>query len=131
MNHENAIAQESNSESMKILLMMYDGTIDYLNRAVDYAEQGDMKNKNIYANKAGDVIAELNNALNLSEGGEIAEQLRHLYVLMGRFLIEAIDKNKSQGLNEVLKMMANMKKGWEDVYGTVCAGEEKSMSAVL
>ena len=66
------------SNPLKIILMMYDGCINFLNKAIDYAEAGDIKNKNIYANMARDIIVEFNNALNTEAGGEIAKGLRSL-----------------------------------------------------
>ena len=53
------------SNPLKIVLMMYDGAINFLNKSIEYAENGDTKNKNIYANMARDIIVEFNNSLNM------------------------------------------------------------------
>ncbi len=103
------------SDPMKIVLMMYDGCIGYINKAIDYADSGDTENKCLYTNKAGDIIVELNDALDLEAGGEIATNLRSLYVYMGRNLMDASTNNSTRGLKEVARLMSNMKQGWNHV----------------
>ena len=104
------------SNPLKIVLMMYDGCINFLNKAIDYAEAGDIKNKNIYANMARDIIVEFNNALNTEAGGEIAKGLRSLYFFMNRQLMEANWNNDVQGLKEVIQLLSSLREGWQDVY---------------
>jgi flagellar protein FliS len=57
--------QVNSTDPMKIILMVYEGAIKFLKKAVEYGEQGDIRNKNIYTNKAADIIVELNNSLNM------------------------------------------------------------------
>ena len=116
-------------DSMKIVLMMYDGTIDFLNKAIEYAEKGDIKRGNIYANWANDIIVELDNALNVEAGGEISRTLRMLYSFMNRHLIEASQQNDTQRLtkrlNDVIQMLSNLREGWQFVdHSTQRFGDE-------
>jgi len=104
------------SNPMKIILLLYDGAITFLKRSIEYAEKGDIKNKNIYANKARDIIVELNNSLNLEAGGEIARGLRRLYFFMDRHLMQASWNNDLKGLKDVAKLLASLREAWEDVY---------------
>ena len=104
------------SNPLKVVLMLYDGSITYLKKAVEYAEAGDMKNKNIYANMARDIIVEFNNALNTKDGGEIARGLRTLYFFMNRQLMEANWNNDTQGLSEVIQLLSSLRESWQDVY---------------
>jgi len=118
--------QVNSTDPMKIILMVYEGAIKFLKKAVEYGEQGDIRNKNIYTNKAADIIVELNNSLNMKAGREIAENLRNMYVLMGRLLIEAITKESVWPLNEVIKILSELKEGWEYVEETVNKKAEAS-----
>ncbi len=106
----------STSSPLKMVLMLYDGAITFLKKAVEFAEQGDIKNKNIYANKARDIIVEFNNSLNIQQGGEIAVKLRSLYFFMDRHLMISNWNNDIQGLNDVIDLMSNLREGWRDVY---------------
>ncbi len=106
----------STSSPLKMVLMLYDGAITFLKKAVEFAEQGDIKNKNIYANKARDIIVEFNNSLNIQQGGEIAAKLRSLYFFMDRHLMISNWNNDIQGLNDVIDLLSNLREGWQDVY---------------
>ncbi|MCD6262594.1 MAG: flagellar export chaperone FliS [Deltaproteobacteria bacterium] len=106
----------STSSPLKMVLMLYDGAITFLKKAVEFAEQGDIKNKNIYANKARDIIVEFNNSLNIQQGGEIAAKLRSLYFFMDRHLMISKWDNDIQGLNDVIDLLSNLREGWQDVY---------------
>ncbi|VBB42447.1 Hpt protein [uncultured Desulfatiglans sp.] len=104
------------SSPLKLVLMLYEGAITFLNKAVQYSEAGDIKNKNIYANKARDIVMELNNALNIDQGGELAQGLRRIYLFMNRHLIQANWRNDVRGLEEVRQMLSNLLEGWENAY---------------
>ena len=110
-----ALNQREDTNPVKLIVMLYDGCINYLNKAIEFAEDNDIKNKNIYTNKAGDIICGLNDVLNLEAGGEIAENLRNLYVFMGRHLVDSIHRKNTRGLREVIKMLSSLKDGWNHV----------------
>lgn len=110
-----ALNAENEHDPVRIILMLYDGCISYLRKAIDYAEGGDVKNKNIFTNKAGDIIFELNKSLNMEAGGEVAENLSALYIFMGRHLVDATQKNSTRGLHEVIKMLSGLREGWNHV----------------
>ena len=77
------------SNPLKLVVMLYDGAINYLRKAIEYAENNDVKNKNIYANKTRDIIEELNNSLDAEQGEELSQHLRRLYFFMNRHLMKA------------------------------------------
>jgi len=100
----------------KIVLMLYDGAIGFLNRSVEYAVKKDIKNKNIFLNKARDIIQELNNSLNTEIGGEFAFHLRRLYFFMNRHLLRANLENDSKAIREVIQLLSSLREAWEDAY---------------
>ena len=103
------------SDSMKLVLMMYDGSINFLTKAIEYAEKGDVRNRNIYVNKANKIIVELDNAVNDEAGGELSKNLKWLYSFMNRHLIEALQKEETKALNDVVSMLTNLRGGWQHV----------------
>ena len=118
------------SDSMKLVLMMYDGSINFLVKAIDYDEKGDMRNRNIYVNKANNIIIELDNAVNDKAGGELSKNLKWLYSFMNRHLSEAIQKEGSKALNDVASMLKNLRGGWQHVENCLHAnGLEDSETA--
>jgi flagellar protein FliS len=103
------------SQPLKLVIMLYDGAITFLNKSIEYAENKDIKNKNIYANKARDIILELNNSLNLEVGGEMASNLKRLYFFMNRHLFQANLKNDMQGMREVILMLSDLREVWQEI----------------
>jgi len=103
------------SQPLSLVIMLYDGAITFLNKSIEYAENKDIKNKNIYANKARDIILELNNSLNLEVGGEMASNLKRLYFFMNRHLFQANLKNDMQGMREVILMLSDLREVWQDI----------------
>lgn len=106
---------ENTSDSIKLVLMMYDGSINFLNKAIEYAETGDVRNTNIYVNKAREIIKELDNAVNDEVGGEFSKNLKKLYAFMNQHLIESIQKNESKGLDNVSAMLSDLRASWQYV----------------
>jgi flagellar secretion chaperone FliS len=106
----------STASPMKLVLMLYDGAITFLSRSAEYAEAGDVRNRTLFANKARDIIQELNNSLNTEVGGEMAGQLRRLYHFMNRHLLQATAANRAEGIREVIGLLSTLREGWQDAY---------------
>ena len=118
MKQNHAVYKEigiNTSQPLKLVIMLYDGAITYLNKSIEYAENKDIKNKNIYANKALDIINELNHYLNMEAGGEVAQNLRSLYLFMVRHLMKSNWDNHLQGLNEVIQLLTNLREAWQEI----------------
>lgn len=73
----------------KLLLMMYDGAIKFLNHAKDGLEASDIPKFARFLSKSQAIIAELLNTLDFEKGGEIAKDLDRLYDFMLFYLTEA------------------------------------------
>jgi len=131
MNHDFSIYNKigfNTSHPLKIILMLYDGSISFLKQSIEYAEKNDIKNKNIYANMARDIIVEFNNALNIESGGKLAKSLRSLYFFMNRQLMESNWHNDIQGLKDVVQLLSSLREGWQDVYDQKVELDHQSQS---
>ncbi len=107
--------QVTTSDRLKLVVMLYDGAISFLKTAIQYLEKNDMANKGIYISKAQDIIDELNNSLNMKEGGEIAVNLRKIYNFLYFYLVKAnISKNKKM-IMEVISILNTLKEAWEEI----------------
>jgi flagellar protein FliS len=101
---------------LKVVLMLYDGAINFLKKAVQASREGDLKSKNLNANSARDIVMELNNALKMEEGGEIARSLRGLYFFMNRHIMQSNWKNDTKGFEEVIQLLGNLRDAWQYVH---------------
>ena len=118
MKQNHAVYKEigiNTSQPLKLVIMLYDGAITFLKKSIEYSENKDIKNKNIYANKARDIILELNNSLNVEVGGEMASNLKRLYFFMNRHLFQANLKNDMQGMREVILMLSDLRDVWQEI----------------
>jgi flagellar protein FliS len=102
-----------------LVLMLYDGAIGFLERALagfdgtDPAQVNQAVNNNIVRAQA--VICELNGVLNMEAGGEIAVNLRRLYIYFYSRLREANFKKQPEPAREILARLRVLRDGWAEM----------------
>ena len=107
--------QVTTADRLKLVVMLYDGAISYLKTAIKYLEENDMAAKGIYISKAQDIIDELNNSLNLNEGGEIASTLRKIYNFLYFYLVKANLKKDPRMIKEVIDILSTLREAWDEI----------------
>jgi flagellar protein FliS len=101
----------------RLIVMLYDGAIKFMKLAIRDLETGDYAAKGQNINRAQDVINELNAVLDMEAGGEIARNLRRLYVFMNRRLSEANTKRDPQMIRDVITLMEELNQSWKAITG--------------
>lgn len=109
-----------------LLLMLYQGAIDFLRRAKDHLEKGQIADKGIYLSKAHAIIAELLSSLDFEIGGDLARSLEALYRFMMEHLMEAHLSNNVKTIDDVLSVLLTLQEGWEGAVAQ--ARKEGSLS---
>ena len=99
----------------KLVVMLYDGAIKFLKLAIKEIEAGNAEEKGKYISKAIDILFELNAVLDMYAGGEVATNLRKLYLFMGRHLTEANTKQDIQKIEEVIKLLEELNQSWKAI----------------
>jgi flagellar protein FliS len=99
----------------KLIVMLYDGAIKFLNIALDNMSPKtyDVVNNNII--KAQDIITELLLSLNMDEGGEISQNLFNLYMYFKRQLLEANIRKDAEILNHIVKLLKELREAWDQI----------------
>ncbi len=117
MNGVNTYQETSvNTQSKgRLIVMLYDGAIRFLRLSIKELEAGNFEAKGKYINKAQDIISELNTVLDMESGGEIARNLRSLYLFMNRHLSEANIKRDAQKIQEVISLLEELNQGWKAI----------------
>lgn len=110
----------------KLLIMLYDGAIQFLNKA-----KAGIANKNIEETHnniigAQRIISEFMNTLDLNTGGDVARNLYSLYEYLNHRLVQANMKKDESILDEVLGHLKDLKHTWEEAIKI--AAREKSQS---
>ena len=99
----------------RLIVLLYDGAIKFIHQAKECASTGDIEGKCNNINRSLDIISELNNSLNMSEGGDVAANLRRLYLFMSEHLIKGKIKKENQYLDDVLRMLNTLNEAWNQV----------------
>ena len=99
----------------RLIVMLYEGAIKFLKMAIKEIEAKNPEQKGKYISKAVDIIFELNIVLDTEAGGEIATNLRKLYLFMVRQLTEASIKQDIGKIEEVIKLLEELNQGWKAI----------------
>jgi flagellar secretion chaperone FliS len=97
-----------------VLLLLYQGAIDALNRAAAFMAAGNMADKGKQILKANDIINQFIASLDFEIGGELAQNLEALYHFMLEQILIANAHNDPKRLTTVISLLSTLKRGWEE-----------------
>ena len=103
---------ETTTDSIKLIVMLYEGAINFLEQAKLRAGDNQMGEKGILINKVIAIVSELQCSLNISEGGDVAQSLDRLYTYMINRLLEANANSDIPTIDEVLTHLRTLKSAW-------------------
>lgn len=101
----------------RLIVLLYDGAIKFMKLAIKELEAGNYEAKGRYIGKAQDIINELNAVLDTDAGGDIAVNLRKLYLFMNRRLSEANTNRDPEVIREVITLMEELNQSWKAIAG--------------
>jgi flagellar secretion chaperone FliS len=106
----------STADRGKLVVLLYEGAINFLKKARKGSQQGNIEEKCNNINRAQAIIQELNNSLKIDENREIAGNLRSLYFFMEKHLIMAkIKKDGTEKIDEVISMLSSLCEAWMEI----------------
>ena len=111
---DSAVTTQSKS---RLIVLLYDGAIKFMKLAIKELEAKNYEEKGRDINKALDIINELNAILDTNAGGEMAANLRKLYLFMTKHLSEANIKRDPQMIRDVIKLMEELNQSWKAISG--------------
>ena len=96
-----------------VLLLLYQGAIDALERASEAIARGDAVEKGRHIRRAHNIILEFLTSLDLEAGGEVAANLERLYVYMLDCVTAANIGNTAGPLEEVVSLLRTLQTAWQ------------------
>jgi flagellar protein FliS len=112
---------------IELIVMLYDGAIVACYSAIPYVQKNDYPNKSQFIFKAIRIIqAGLRISLDKKVGGDIALNLDALYIYMTNRLIKANIDNTLEPIQEVIKLLTELRGAWEAISKTEAANLPKS-----
>jgi len=107
--------QFTTADQGKLILMMYEGAVRFLQQARAKMERRDIPGKGLYIGKAQNIISELNSSLNREKGGQIRVSLETLYLYINNQLSMANIKNSLEHLDNALRVIRELHEGWKAI----------------
>ncbi|HKN18608.1 MAG TPA: flagellar export chaperone FliS [Dissulfurispiraceae bacterium] len=104
---------------VEMIIMLYDGVIEYLNKAATGTAMRNLQVKLKYIDRTLAIIKELNRSLNMDAGGEVAVNLRNLYTHMMVELVLANARNDSDKMLHICGLLKNLREGWIEARNKV------------
>jgi flagellar secretion chaperone FliS len=107
--------QVSTASQGELLVMLYDTAIKHLRQAIEKMRANDMAGKGILISKAITIVSELQECLNKERGGEIAQNLFHLYLFCNTRLLTANLKVKPEMVEEVITILIGLRQAFAQI----------------
>jgi flagellar protein FliS len=106
--------QLETASPLELIVKLYDGAIRFVALAAKSLDKKDYPAANTWLLRAQDIIDELNYNLNM-DTGEIAQNLRDLYIYFNKTLMEANVKKDGSKLKTVLELLASLRDAWTQI----------------
>ncbi|MCA3220102.1 MAG: flagellar export chaperone FliS [Burkholderiales bacterium] len=119
----NTVAVESGVQSRDphgLVLMLFDGAIEAIRQAHGHLAGGRVAQKGAAIGKALRIVEEgLRASLDKAAGGALAQQLSSLYEYMMMRLLQANLRNDGAALDEVARLLGELREGWSQIKPAV------------
>lgn len=109
----------------EVLILLYDGAIQFLNKAKIAFEQEDFPSYGNHLISAEKIILEFMNTLDMEVGGDLAVNLYRLYEYLYRTLINANLNKEPEKVDEVLNILKGLRETWQKAI-TIANAEKQA-----
>ena len=103
----------------QLVLMLYEGAIRFLERAQAGFQHEDPLEFNTTINnnviRAQEILNELNNSLDLHQGGALAATLRRLYGYINRQLTLSNTRKSPEGIHDSIERLSVLRDAWSEM----------------
>ncbi len=125
-NNVSATSGVEDADPHMLIQMLIDGAIEKINKAKYFMAEKKIAQKGQHVSWAISIINGLRSSLDTEKGGEIAANLDGLYEFCTHTLVQANAENDSNKLENVLKVMNDIREGWSGIREQAIAQEQTS-----
>jgi len=100
---------------LSLVVKLYDAAVRSAAAAREAMVRRDIPARRVAINRLMDIIAELQNSLDLDRGGRIATDLDNLYTYLLTRLFEAISRQDPHPVQEVETILTNLRGAWQQI----------------
>ncbi|MEM9174242.1 MAG: flagellar export chaperone FliS [Myxococcota bacterium] len=98
-----------------VVVKLYEGALRFIRQAKECQAEGQVAGRATAIAKALAIVGELQQSLNLEEGGEIARNLDSLYFYVTDRLLEANVRGTVQPLDEASGVLSTLNEAWVEI----------------
>jgi flagellar protein FliS len=122
--------QVQTASTGELVVLLYDGAVRFLNRARLALAERRFDSASADLVRGQEIILELLTGLDYERGGELAVNLRDLYLFMHQTLLQANIKKDIAAIETVIGLLDTIREAWRTVVrGGHCAGARELVGA--
>ncbi len=111
-------ARVQGGSPVEMIIMLYDGAIEYINKAATGISMKNLQVKLKYVDRTLAILQELDRSLNFEAGGEVALKLHDCYFYMMQQLVLANIENDGDKMAHISGLLTTLREGWTQVKNT-------------
>ncbi|MDZ4201229.1 MAG: flagellar export chaperone FliS [Gallionella sp.] len=96
-------------DPLELIVMLYDGAIDSLEKSVEAINRKDIPAKLKNIDKTLAILEELEGSLNMEAGGRVSENLQQLYQYIMKELVAANLKNDQLRIRKAINLLEDLR----------------------
>ncbi|HWR88593.1 MAG TPA: flagellar export chaperone FliS [Acidiferrobacterales bacterium] len=108
-------AAVADADPHRLIQLLLESVLVRIASAKEHMQRGDVARKGECISQAISIMDGLRASLNAEAGGEIASNLEDLYVYVSQRLLEANLKNDASRLDEVTRLLGEIKGAWASI----------------
>jgi len=109
------LAEAAVADPHRLIQMLFEGALERIAIARGAMGQGNVRVKGEKLGQAINIIGGLRGSLDHTQGADLSERLDALYEYMNRRLLEANLRNDPDALDEVIRLLREVKSGWDAI----------------
>ncbi len=103
------------SSQKQLIVMLYDGMHRFMNQAMKAIHEQDYETAHSNLNKTGKILLELLSTLREDKGGDVATNLKKIYVYCYEQIVIANLKKEVSMIRDVQGVLKNLSEGWKQI----------------
>jgi flagellar secretion chaperone FliS len=100
---------------LELVVLMYDGALRFMRLAADAIQRRDLVAKRDAMSRTLAILSELQNTLNMAQGGDIARSLDSLYRYISHLMIEANTSLDPAPVEEAIRLIQPLRDAWAQI----------------
>lgn len=97
---------------LELVVMLYDGGLKFLHQTREAIERNDIRARRDASARALAIVSELQNTLNMEQGGDVARQLDELYSYVNGRILQAAMDNAAAPIDDAARVLSMLRDSW-------------------